>query len=131
MILDITLQSRGAKRRGMSGDAIRSRYRSGDVPWRHRVYPQSIFRPRKLRLAELIVGLQGFYFIPGPPNPTVALAKRYFGDHFRVHLVRNTNKQTNKNTRSISDTHERKERFAQKITMQTVYYWSNKLYILF
>ena len=59
-----------------------------------RVYPQSIFRPRKRRLAELIVGLQGFYFIPGPPNPTVALAKRYFGDHFRVHLVRTRHKQT-------------------------------------
>ena len=80
----------------------------------NRVYPQSIFRSRKLRLAELIVGLQGFYFIPGPPNPTVASANRHFGDHFRVHLVR-TNKQTNnKNTRSISVTHERKWRFAQK-----------------
>ena len=60
-----------------------------------RVYPPSIFRSRKLRLATLIVGLQGFYFIPGPPNPTVASANRHFGDHFRVHLVRTTNKQTN------------------------------------
>ena len=66
---------------------------SSDVCGVTRVYAQWIFRPRKLRLAELIVGLQGFYFIPGPPNPTVASANRHFGDHFRVHLVRTTNKQ--------------------------------------
>ena len=66
---------------------------SSDVCGVTRVYPPSIFRSRKLRLAELIVGLQEFYFIPGPPNPTVASANRYFGDHFRVHLVRNTHKQ--------------------------------------
>ena len=66
---------------------------SSDVCGVTRVYPPSIFRSRKLRLAALIVGLQGFYFIPGPRNPTIKVAKRYFGDHFRVHLVRNTNKQ--------------------------------------
>ena len=63
---------------------------SSDVCGVTRVYAQWIFRPRKLRLAELIVGLQGFYFIPGPRNPTIKVAKRYFGDHFRVHLVRKT-----------------------------------------
>ena len=73
-----------------------------------RVYSQSIFRSRKLRLAELIVGLQGFYLFQDPPNPTVALAKRYFGDHFRVHLVR-TNKQTNKKTYAIDFRHARTE----------------------
>ena len=60
-----------------------------------RVYPQSIFRSRKLRLAELIVGLQGFYFIPGPRNPIISSAKRYFGDHFSVHLVRTNTQETN------------------------------------
>ena len=59
-----------------------------------RVYPPSIFRSRKLRLATLIVGLQGFYFIPGPRNPTIKAAKRYFGDHFRVHLLITRNTQT-------------------------------------
>ena len=66
---------------------------SSDVCGVTRVYAQWIFRPRKLRLAELIVGLQGFYFIPGPPNPTVASANRHFGDHSRVHLVRTNKKQ--------------------------------------
>ena len=81
---------------------------SSDVRGVTRVYPPSIFRSRKLRLAALIVGLQGFYFIPGPRNPTIKAAKRYFGDHFRVPLL-----ITYKNTRSISVTHERKWRFAQ------------------
>ena len=89
---------------------------SSDVRGVTRVYPPSIFRSRKLRLAALIVGLQGFYFIPGPRNPTIKAAKRYFGDHFRVHLVRNTRK----NTRSISVTHERKWRFAQKLPLLIV-----------
>ena len=82
---------------------------SSDVCGVTRVYAQWIFRPRKLRLAELIVGLQGFYFIPGPPNPTVASANRYFGDHFRVHLLITRKKerrrdrfQTRTNGRSAS-----------------------------
>ena len=37
------------------------------------------------------------YFIPGPPNPTVASANRYLWLNYRVHLLR-TNKQT-RNTR--------------------------------
>ena len=109
--LDITLhcaeqgrEAPGNVRQRHSGLAIVS----SDVCGVTRVYPPSIFRSRKLRLATLIVGLQGFYFIPGPRNPTIKVAKRYFGDHFRVHLVR-----TSKNTRSISVTHERKWRFAQ------------------
>ena len=69
-----------------------------------RVYPPSIFRSRKLRLAALIVGLQGFYFIPGPRNPTIKVAKRYFGDHFRVHLL-----ITNKKTDAIDFSNARTE----------------------
>ena len=109
----VTLQSRGAKRRGN----VRWRH-SGDVPWHvTRVYPQSIFRPRKLRLAELIVGWKHdcFYFIPGPPNPTflVRLIDIYGSIIGSIFSGQETNKQT-RNTRSISNMHERKERFAQK-----------------
>ena len=82
---------------------------SSDVCGVTRVYPQTIFRPRKLRLAELIVGWHDFYFIPGHPNPTVASANRYLWLNYRVHLLRTNNKKT----RSISNMHERKERFAQ------------------
>ena len=86
---------------------------SSDVCGVTRVYPQTIFRPRKLRLAELIVGWHDFYFIPGHPNPTVASANRYLWLNYRVHLLR-TRKQESKKTRSISNMHERKERFAQQ-----------------
>ena len=78
----------------MSGDAIRSRCRSGDVPWRHRVYPQSIFRPRKLRLASVLWDNTIFIFLAGPPNPTVASANRYLrGRKADFGLRTTTNKQ--------------------------------------
>ena len=53
----------------LSGDAIRSRCRSGDVPWRHRVYPRWIFRPRKLRLASVLWDSTILIFLQDPQIP--------------------------------------------------------------
>ena len=98
VLLDITLQSRGAKRREcpvtLFGLDI------GPVTCRGvTVFIQSIFRPRKTLISRTNTGICGLtrlkHCFLTPEIPLLVRLIEVFGVNYRVHLLRTTNKHTN------------------------------------
>ena len=92
----------------MSGDAIRSGYRSGDVPWRHRVYPRWIFRPRKLRLASVLWDAR-FLFYSRIPKSHIWGANRYLRGRKADSGLRTTHNKQQQHTNAIDFSNVRTE----------------------